>query len=92
MQSDFFPYSRLSTCILVCFCILCHCCCYHALVFGKTLVHEFPIFCIAILNGTCFLRSPVIGLFWLGVVVGAEAAVVVAVVVVVVVVLVLVLQ
>ena len=31
--------------------------CLHPQVVGKTLKHEFT-FCIAILNGTCFLRSP----------------------------------
>ena len=38
----------------VCFFILFHSCCSHAQVFGKTLVHEFPI---AILNATLFFRS-----------------------------------
>ena len=36
----FFPYSRLS---FVCFCILFHSCGSHARMFGKTLVHEYPI-------------------------------------------------
>ena len=38
----FFPYSRLSSYLLRFF-ILFHCCCSHAQVFVKTLVHEFHI-------------------------------------------------
>ena len=41
----------------VCFFILFHSCCSNAQVFGKTLVHEFPVSYIAILNGTFFFRS-----------------------------------
>ena len=40
----FFPYSRLSLITsFFCFFILFHSCCSHAQVFGKLLVHEFPI-------------------------------------------------
>ena len=37
--------------VFVCLIVLFHSCCSHAWVFGKTLLHEFPV-PIAILNGT----------------------------------------
>ena len=45
----FFPYSRLS--YLICFFILFHTCCSHALVFGEN-IRMSSLFSIAILNGT----------------------------------------
>ena len=42
-----------------CFIVLFHTYCSNAQVFGKILVHEF-LFCIAILNGTCSLRAPIL--------------------------------
>ena len=41
VHAYFFPYSRLS--YLLCFFVLFHSYCSHAQVFGRTLVHEFPI-------------------------------------------------
>ena len=39
---SFYTHTSLLT-FFVCFCISFRSCCSHALVFGKTLVHEFPI-------------------------------------------------
>ena len=56
--TSFHTYSPLLT-FFLCFIVLFQSCCSHARVFGKTLVHEFP-FPIAILNGTCSLRAPML--------------------------------
>ena len=39
----FFPCSRLSSYLFVCLFVIYRFCCSHARVFGKTLVHEFPM-------------------------------------------------
>ena len=42
--TSFHTHTSLLT-FIICFFILFHSCCFHARVFGKTLVHEFPISC-----------------------------------------------
>ena len=55
------PVSPLLT-FFLCFSVLFQSCCSHVQVFGKILVHEFPIFYshTESLNGTCSLRAPIL--------------------------------
>ena len=54
-----FFVSTVLLAFLLCFIVLFQSCCSHAQVFGKTLVHEFPIF-YSHTEWNCSLRAPIL--------------------------------